>query len=232
VEGAASAAGATGGFEIADRSEMVRAIQLYQIARMRVTHEALFRSPSYAPLCEFFVADLYGPRQGDTGSRATALHSLVDILRPALPRWVYDGAIGLIELHSLSEQLDDRLARALVGCGVSAPLAPEAFEAAYLRCDDYPDRLRQIDLSETCTSFGHALSTHRSIGRLLAAARALRGVKRLDAVTAMLERGYRAFRGVAEIAPFNAAMRAGETAYLDGIYARGRAGGLPGREAL
>src|SRR5262245_11956046 len=122
---------------------MLRAIQLYQVARMRVTHEALFRSPSYAPLCEFFIVDLYGPR--DTGSRATSLRTLGDLLKPVLPAWVFDGALGLLELHSLSQQLDDRLARMMLARGASTPITPAVFEAAYLSCDDYADRARQID---------------------------------------------------------------------------------------
>ena len=41
---------------------MKRAIQAYQVRRMRATHDGLFRSPEYRPLCEFFLEDLYGPR--------------------------------------------------------------------------------------------------------------------------------------------------------------------------
>jgi hypothetical protein len=200
---------------------MLRAVQQYQIARMRSTHEALFRSPVYGPLCEFFVDDLYGPREAGF-SRGVALHSLVVSLRKVLPGWIYEGALGLIDLHSLSEQLDDRLARLLLSRGTPLPLSTADFESAYVGCDDYDERLRQIALSEASTRFGHALASHPSADRLLAGARRLRGLPRLDPLLAMLERGSRGFRQAIDIEPFVAAMRAGETGYVNGVYSRKR----------
>jgi hypothetical protein len=206
---------------VVDRRQLLRAIQLFQVARMRVTHEALFRTPGYGALCEFFLGDLYGPWEAGA-SRAVPLNALAAALRPLLPAWIHDGAVGLIELHALSEQLDDRLARTLASRGCSARFSAQEFEAAYVRCDDYADRVRQIALSEAGTSFGFALSRHRSVGRLLGAARRVRGPARVDSLLAILERGHHAFSRVGEIGPFVAAMRAGETAYLDGIYSKAR----------
>ena len=188
---------------------------------MRSTHALLFASPTHGPLCEFFLADLYGPREIGS-SRAAALHALVDVLRPILPGWIHDGGIGLIDLHSLSEQLDDRLARMLLFRGGSLGFSTEEFESAYLACDDYEDRLRQIALSAASTRFGHRLARDPSIGRLVRLARGLRGLKRLEALLAMLERGFRAFRQANDIAPFVEAMRVGESAYVNGLYARRR----------
>jgi hypothetical protein len=205
-----------------NRADMLRAVQHYQIARMRRTHEALFQSPSYRPLCEFFLADLYGPREVGS-SRAAALHSLVGALRPVLPAWIHDGSLGLIDLHSLSERLDDRLARLLAERGASNLLSTAEFESAYSACDDHGDRLEQIALSAEATRFGHALAGHASVGRLLSGAQKLRGLPRLDALLAMLERGYQAFERARDIEPFIEAMRRGETEYLNGVYARQRA---------
>jgi hypothetical protein len=204
------------------RGDMLRAVQEYQIARMRSTHEALFQSPVYRSLCEFFLADLYGPREVGS-SRGAALHSLLTALRPMLPGWIYEGSLGLIDLHSLSEQLDDRLVRLLVSRGAPIPLSTADFEAAYVGCDDYEDRLRQITLSAAATRFGHALAGHPSAARLLGGVRRLRGLPRLNPLVAMLERGSRGFRQALDIDPFVEAMRAGETGYLNGVYARQRA---------
>jgi hypothetical protein len=207
--------------DLLDRSEMLRAIQRYQVARMRATHEALFRSPVYGPLCEFFVADLYGPREVGLAREAT-LRSLGRVLKPVLPAWIFDGAIGLIDLQSLSAQLDDRLARTLFSAGCSSHFSSEEFEAAYFRCDDYADRTHQIALSESCTSFAFELSRQRSTGLLLSTARRLQRHASVDSLIAVLERGHRAFGHVGEIGPFLAAMRVGETTYLDGIYKKMR----------
>jgi hypothetical protein len=205
----------------ANRGDVLRAVQQYQIARMRSTHEALFQSPVYRPLCEFFVTDLYGPREVGS-SRGAALHSLVVALRPVLPAWIYEGSLGLVDLHSLSERLDDRLVRLLASRGAPTPLSTADFESAYFGCDDYEDRLRQIALSDAATRFGHALARHPSAVRLLGGARRLRGLPRLDPLLAMLERGSRGFQQALDIDPFVEAMRAGETGYLNGVYARQR----------
>jgi hypothetical protein len=207
--------------DLLDRSGMRRAIQQYQVARMRATHEALFRSPVYGPLCEFFVADLYGPREVGLAREAT-LRSLGRLLKPVLPAWIFDGAVGLIDLQSLSARLDDRLARTLLSAGGSIRFSSEAFEAAYYRCDDYADRARQIGLSEACTRFAFELSRHQSVGRLLSTARRLQRHSSVDSLMAVLERGHHAFSRVDEIGPLLAGMRAGETAYLDGIYKKMR----------
>ena len=204
-----------------DRGEMLRAIQRYQVARMRATHEALFRSPVHGRLCEFFVADLYGPRERSLAWQAS-LESFVARLKSLVPAWISDGALGLVELQSLSAQLDDRLARALFTAGCSIHFSSEEFEAAYFRCDDHADRVRQIALSEACASYAFALSRHRSVGFLLGAARKLHRHASVDSLIAILERGHDALVGVGEIDSFLAAMRAGETAYLDGIYAKMR----------
>jgi hypothetical protein len=200
---------------------MLHAVQRYQIERMRVTHEALLRTPGYGQLCEFFLRDLYGlPEVG--ASRAAALSTLVDVLRSVLPRWIREGAAELVELYALSEQLDDRLARMLLHRGASTRFSAAEFESAYFHCDDYADRIRQIELSAASTSFGHTLSTHRSVARLLAVARALPGFPRLNPLLALLERGYRAMNQVRQIGPFIEAMRSGETTYVNGVYARQR----------
>jgi len=204
-----------------NRGELVRAVQRYQVARMRRTHEALFQSPCYRPLCEFFITDLYSPREIGH-SRAATLHSVADVLGSVVPRWVHDGTIGLIDLHALSERLDDRVARVLVSRGVSGELGAQVFESAYLACDDYEDRLRQIELSESSTRFGHRLARHPSVGRLMALAHRLHGLPRLHALLAMLERGFEAFRQADDIDTFVAAMRRGETGYLNDVSARQR----------
>lgn len=205
----------------ANQGEMLRAVQLYQVERMRSTHASMIATPTQRPLCEFFLADLYGPREIGS-SRAAALRSLVDMLKPILPRWIHDGSIGLIELHALSERVDDRLARMLRSRGRSTSFSTEEFESAYRACDDYDDRMMQIALFAGSTRFGHRLAWDPSIARLFRLAHGLRGLPRLEALLAMLERGFRAFRRAQDIAPFIEAMRMGETSYLSGVYARHR----------
>jgi hypothetical protein len=208
---------------MANRGDMLRAVQQYQIARMRSTHEALFQSPVYRPLCEFFLDHLYVPRQAESSSGA-ALYPLVAVLRPVVPVWIHQGSLGLIDLQTLSERLDDRLARLLVSREAPSPLATPDFESAYFGCDDYEERLRQIALSAAATRFGHVLASHPSTIRLIEGARKLRGVPRVESLVALLERASRSFQGSPDIEPFVEAMRAGETEYLNGVYARQRGG--------
>jgi hypothetical protein len=214
------AGGAAEGAGAATHLEMLRAVERFQVARMRVTHAALFDSPSYRRLCEFLLVDLYGHHEFRT--RASTFHALGHVLRPILGRSLFEGCLRLIELQALSERLDDRLVRELIARGASPSFVQEEFEEAYRRCDDYAERRRQIDLSTVCTKFVHALALRPAATRLLALARRVHGLHRLDALLAMLERGHRAFSGAGDIGPFIEDMRSGEAGYLDGIYARRR----------
>jgi hypothetical protein len=215
AERAADGAGA------ASHLEMLRAVERFQVERMRATHAALFLSPRYRPLCEFLLVDLYGHHEFRT--RATTFYALGHMLRPILGRVLYEGCLRLIELQALSERLDDRVVRELLAHGATPSFTEDEFEQAYRRCDDYAERRHQIDLSTVSTKFVHALALRPAAARLLGIARRVRGLHRLEALLAMLERGHRAFSGVGEIGPFIEDMRNGEAAYLDGIYARRRA---------
>jgi hypothetical protein len=201
---------------------MRKALQAFQIARMRKTHAEMLLSPVYGPLCEFFLNDLYGsPHVGVAG--VEVFSSLAKVLRGILPGWMYEGAINVVALHDLSAALDDRLARVLTERGITLEFSPAEFEAAYFACDDYADRLRQIALAETATAFAFTLSRHKSVGRLLSLARQFRGLPRVASLLGVLERGHRAFKGAETIAPLLADLREGETKYLDRIYAAFRA---------
>ena len=204
----------------AAHQEMLRAVERFQVGRMRTTHAALFLSPRYRPLCEFLLVDLYGHHEFRT--RAGTFYALGHVLRPILGRALYEGCLRLIELQALSERLDDHLVRELMARGATPSFTEEEFEVAYRRCDDYAERRRQIDLSTVCTKFVHALALRPAATRLLAIARRVHGLHRLDTLLAMLERGHRAFSGAGEIGPFIEDMRSGEAAYLDGIYAKRR----------
>lgn len=205
---------------------MRKALQIFQSARMRKTHEGMLQSPVYGPLCEFFLTDLYGsPHVGVAG--VEVFTSLAKVLRGILPGWMYEGAMNVVALHDLSEVLDDRLARALVERGNTPQFQAAEFEAAYFACGDREERLRQIDLAETSTAFAFTLSRHRSVGRLLALARRLRGLPRVASLLGVLERGHQAFKSAETITPLLADLREGETSYLEGIYAKFRGSTLP-----
>jgi len=212
---------AADGAAAASHLELLRAVERFQVERMRATHAALFLSPRYRPLCEFLLVDLYGHHEFRT--RATTFYALGHMLRPILGRALYEGCLRLIELQALSERLDDRLVRELMARGATPAFTEDEFEQAYRRCDDYAERRHQIDLSTVSTKFVHALALRPAAARLLGIARRVRGLHRLEALLAMLERGHRAFSGAGEIGPFIEDMRNGEAAYLDGIYARRRA---------
>ncbi len=200
---------------------MLRAVRRYQTARMRRTHEALLRAAGYGPLCEFVLGEIYdSPALG--AWRASALSRLFDLLRPALPESIREGALGVLDLYALSEQLDDRLARTLLFLGATASFSTEEFEVAYYRCDDYADRLRQIDLAEASTRFGLTLGRDGSFGILSEAAHAMSELPRLGPLLSLAERACQALSEAGEIERFVRLMRAGETGYLEGVYVRQR----------
>jgi hypothetical protein len=196
---------------------VLRAVRRYQVARVLATHAAARREPACAGLFDFVLIEVYA--SADVNAvRASALGRILGALEPFLPVLVRDAARSALDLYALSEQLDDRLARALVLRGSTPAFSAAEYEAAYADCDDRADRMRQIDLFE------------EAMMRALRAGppdrRALAGVPvdlpQVHRLLALAERGFRALEAVGDIGPLLQAVRRGEAAYADGVYARER----------
>lgn len=171
-----------------ERRERLRALQRFQVERLRATYADCASQPRYRAALDFFVDDLYGPH--DHSQRDRDLRKVLDQWARLLPARALDAVGGALELELLSEALDVDMVEALQG----AEPGFETYPAAYRRAGRYNDRRRQIDL---ILAAGHDLASLIDIPALGTALRIARVPARLLGVTDLqqfLERGYRAFK--------------------------------------
>lgn len=122
---------------------LVRAWQADRLAR---THADLLGNPRYRAAAQFFLSELYGPK--DFSARDEAVAKVIPVMTRMLPARALETLALAIELDVISEHLDLALARELRSRQKSAP-ALEITEAAYAaayRKGERAARERQIDL--------------------------------------------------------------------------------------
>jgi len=188
---------------------LVRAWQADRLAR---TYPDLLASPRYGPAAEFFLTDLYGPK--DFSARDEALARIIPTLTRMLPAAAIE-TIGLaVELDALSEELDQRVAAELRRRqpGAHALEVTEASYAdAYRAAGSVAERERQIWL---VGRIGSALDRLSRKPLIAGALRVMEGPARaagLGALHDFLARGFAAFRGMRGADEFLAVIAARES---------------------
>lgn len=194
---------------------MLRGWQANRLAR---THVDLLTNPRYSPACEFFLKNIYAPT--DFSQRDHDLERIYRFLSRVLPPEMIALLTETVELNSMTYTLDDRLLHVLVDrLGVTDALTAERYAKAYLICDNYTARARQIEL------IGSILSQVGEGAHLLVVGAALKLAK-VPAQRAgwadlydFLARGRHAFREMKDAQIFVQTITRRESRILDLIYA-------------
>ena len=193
-------------------------LRVWQSERLARTYADLLADAQYRPACLFFLSDIYAPR--DFSQRDHDLERIHALTPGIAPQQVKQVLANLVELNSLSNRLDEQLARVLVDqLGATDAIAPEQYAEAYRLCDNYADRVRQIDLIVRAVSQVGVWAHLPLIGVAL---KVMSGPVRQmgwDEVQDFLERGYAAFRRMRDVPRFVSIVQTRETRILDQIYA-------------
>lgn len=170
------------------RRERLRALQHFQVERLRWTYADCAAQPRYKAALEFFVADLYGPH--DHSQRDEGLRKVLDQWARLLPERALHALSDALELELLSQALDVAVLDALQDAAPSF----DSYPSAYRRAGRYEDRRQQITL---ILAAGHDLDSLIGIPALGTALRVARVPARMLGVMDLhqfLERGYHAFK--------------------------------------
>jgi hypothetical protein len=159
-----------------------------QAARLENSYRDFRADPRYAPAVEFFMSDLYGPREFKARDRDLA--RAWRYLKRALPTPAMAVLGQAIELDVLTLELDHALVHALA----AGPVSDASYAAAYRAADDRPGRTRQIDLIVGIGADLSRIVRRVWLGPLLQAAHAPAHAAGFGALQDFLERGYAAFR--------------------------------------
>lgn len=165
----------------------VSAVKAFQHQRFARSYADLMTGSVYAPAARFFLDDLYGP--SDFTQRDAQFARIVPALIRLFPPELVGTVATLAELHALSEQLDDELARHVV----ELPLQLPSYRAAWQQTASPVHRLQQIDLM---MQVGRALVRYTRNPVLRGTLRVMRVPARLAGLSALqnfLERGFDTF---------------------------------------
>ena len=190
-------------------SERRSALRAWQAARLARTHRDLLESRRFHDAAQFFLTDLYGPR--DLSRHVNEVRRLMPMMTSALPDSGLAAVAHAVELNALSESLDGAMVEALGE--KAARISDETYAVAYRLVGRGEDRERQIEL---IALLGHALdklTRLRFIGMTLRLMRGPAQLAGLGELQAFLERGYAAF----------GAMRGGAGEFVSLVVERERA---------
>jgi len=197
----------------------VALLRAWQAQRLTRTYADFMASPRYRPACLFFLNEIYAPR--DFSQRDRDMEAVHDALKHILPDALIHPLATTVELHHLSEALDQRLIDVLTGqLGVTDTITTSLYAEAYRLCDNYDERVRQIDLVHQIGSRLDGVVRSPLTSALLAVSKGPARAAGWNELTDFLESGYRAFKHMRGARHFLDTVREREQGILDRIYAR------------
>jgi hypothetical protein len=193
-------------------------LRVWQAERLARTYADLLEQPRYRSACLFFLEDIYAAR--DFSQRDHDLETMYDFMRRFVPDAVSRPAALTIKLHRMTEVLDRQLLDVLVNqLGVTDSITVEQYAEGYRRCDNYRERVEQIDaIIEICEHIDGIVRNRITGPALSIAKRPLRGAGYGEVVT-FLERGYDSFKRMHGSRHFRKTLQEREMGILDRFYA-------------
>lgn len=189
----------------------------WQAARLAGNYADLLASPRHKPATEFFLSDLYGPK--DFRSRDEELARVVPIMVHVLPARALATLREAVKMDALSESLDNAMVLALRKTGQIKSIDWPAYVAAYRTCGRRKDREQQIILidkiGKTLDRLTRMPLIHFSL-KLMSGPAHLSG---LGALHSFLQRGFDAFSYMKGADEFLAIITERETALMKELFA-------------
>lgn len=193
-------------------------LRVWQGERLSRTYADLLEQPRYRSACLFFLDDIYAAR--DFSQRDRDLETMYEFMRRFVPEAISRPAALTINLHRMTEALDRKLLDVLVKqLGITTSITVEQYAEAYRRCNNYRERVKQIDaIIEICEHIDGIVRNPLTGPALGLARRSLRGAG-YGEVIAFLERGYDSFKRMHGSRHFRKTLQERELGVLDRFYA-------------
>jgi hypothetical protein len=203
-----------------------RALQSFQSDRFNRTYSDLKQNPEFADIAAFFFTRLYGP--ADFSFRDVSIKKLHRILDGKVYGGMLTAVALVIELHELSDSLDDRMTALMLADGRGPALSMVRYQDLYRRLANYDQRIYQIDLSCRAVRHFHRLSRKWVVGLSLKTVRATAHLIGAGEIMDFVYEGYEAFRKIKAIDFFTETIDRREKAWHDEIWF-GDTEGEPGK---
>ena len=193
----------------------MRDLRVWQGRRLAQTYDDLRGDPRYAPAIAFFLNDLYG--LVDSGPRDRQLARASPLLRHSLPGTARAVLERAIELDVLSAELD----HAMVARISSGPLGGAGYAVAYRLVGRREARERQIELVLSVGADLDRIVRHAWIGTALRLWQAPARACGFGVLHGFLNRGFDAFRNIADARTFLQTIREREVQLMEQLFAGG-----------
>ena len=204
--------------EAGELSPEIRLLREWQSTRLAWTHHDLLENPRFRPATRFFLSDVYAPR--DFSQRNFDIQKAYNAMRKAVPERAVHVLAETIELHQYTDELDAALADVLFNQpDGSKHITPERYAEAYRICDNYDDRVRQIDMIVKIGRSVDKIVRLPFIGLTLRLAHTPAILAGWNELQGFLERGYAAFKHMKGAEEFLNVIETREKGILDRIYA-------------
>jgi len=189
-------------------------LKAWQSQRLERTYADFSAQPRYRAATSFFISDLYGAK--DFSSRDQAMLRILPVMDRMLPASAVETAALAIELEALSEDLDQRLAKALA----AGPITEQSYSDAYRARAARGERERQVELIDAAGRRLDELVRKPLVGKMLKMMRRPAKLAGLADLQDFLERGYGAFRAMDGAGEFLDTVESRETRILSALFSR------------
>jgi hypothetical protein len=190
-------------------------LRVWQGRRLAQTYDDLRRDPRYAPAIAFFLSDLYG--SVDSGPRDRQLARASPLLRHGLPGTARAVLERAIELDMLSAELDHAMVARISSC----PIGGAGYADAYRVVGRREARERQIELVLSVGADLDRIVRHAWIGSALYLWQAPARAIGFGVLHDFLNRGFDAFRNIADAWTFLQTIREREVQLMEQLFAGG-----------
>jgi hypothetical protein len=204
-----------------DHEEFVRlkqALQTLQSARLGQTYKDLMNDPQYEKIGHFFFEKLYAPE--DFSFRDTSIKKLHKLLRGKVYSGIISAVSKVIELHELSDLLDNRMVEQMMAMGVGEDMDMEQYQAVYRSLDNYDQRLYQIGLGAEVTQVFFKLSKKWIVAVSLNTVRTAAHLIGMGKIIDFIYEGYEGFRAIENIDYFIETVDTREHAWHEELWSK------------
>ncbi len=171
----------------------------------------------------FFFEKLYAPE--DFSFRDASIKKLHKLLKGKIYSGIISAVSKVIELHELSDRLDDRMVEQMVALDVGADMDMAQYQMVYRSLDNNDERRYQIALGREVTQLFHRLSKNWAVAVSLKTVRTVAHLIGMGKIIDFVHEGYIGFRSIKNIDYFVETIDERENAWHNEIWLKNRQDG-------
>lgn len=177
-------------------TQSIRELQTWQTQRLLTTHDDLWQSKRFKPAMQFFIDELYGPK--DFSQRDAELSRVVPKMAKILPDKALISLEAALKLNSLSLELDLTL---LAKLGQQT-LDRDSYFESYRASNNQAKRKDQIQLLENLGLDLAQVVKISGISAILMLSRKPAKVAGVQSLHEFLEKGFKSFKKLGKVHDF------------------------------